>query len=1008
MSTVNVKDSNRGTAMKSRDRQPSGAGAQAAASPAREESANGAQAFSGGFLWEDWYRQASPSQQAELLALAGQQGFLYAQQIPAHSNGEKPTVEENPGLSILTDLLAGRLQQLSPILANPLEIIDTQLDPLQRQAVARALATPDVCLIQGLPGSGKSRVVAEIIAQAARQGLRILFLGQHASSVDKVLEKLTKHEEVFPIRLTTPDEVVATSLQPLLLSQRMQSFRTQALEKAKQGREKVEDQCRRRQKEEEHWPSLLTLIEQHQQIEERLQSLRHQVEQVPVEVQKQAAEGNLNGAFQELVRANEQELSSWEKSVHEVDGELLKAQEPLNSLQNELSALEPYFQAKKANQWWTLAWWKATFQGKFLARKTELEKLYQVAQENLANLQQKKAALEKSRQDMDQQFQVKRAHLLHEEISQRQQNLHNEQLNLQASLPGMSEHWQTLVNGLEPAFRPAKLCPQALESTRRVWQSQKQKDEKHCQFAQQWVKFLEDAGERLAARLPALANVVAGTTAAWQQEKDAFPGLFDVLLLEEAEHLPEANLLPLAQKARRWVLVGNYLTPPTVTLGAPANPRNLRATPPKVGAFQKLWNLLHGDPSKLPYTWALENGKLLCQLRPVAAQDRDRLENESLADAPDIELRILTLPRSEPVLAQVAFPATTPLDQAKAFIYRELQELALQTPGRNAWLEEQPDKFLFHLMPAPTDQATAVNLEPGLCEWMAQGQTYQLEYARNKWNQAQVLGWIERHLRLRDWGRTMFLQIPHRMEDNLARWVGDVLFPGTLLPSPHRNDLDHPVAEFVSVPDFSKGSMGKGENRNKKLPSDGSGLEIDLTGSRFADRIPGELMAGLPRQGFANFLEAQAVVRKLEKLVKDAPAEKCFSVMAFYSGQVELIRRLVTQSPVLKPYNIEVGLPGHFRDRECSVLVVSLTRSNFHRTGLFAPESADPFLAMTRAQYQLILVGDPGTLIRWSQSQEPAESLETGRERLWVRQLARYLQGKGSYQSAFYLCEGSS
>ena len=93
---------------------------------------------------------------------------------------------------------------------------------------------------------------------------------------------------------------------------------------------------------------------------------------------------------------------------------------------------------------------------------------------------------------------------------------------------------------------------------------------------------------------------------------------------------------------------------------------------------------------------------------------------------------------------------------------------------------------------------------------------------------------------------------------------------------------------------------------------------------------------------------------------------------------------------------------------ECPVAVVSLTRSNFHRTGMFCPDPADGLLALTRAQDRLILVGDAGTLIRWSQSHDPAETSEAGQERHWVRQLARYLQGKGSYQAAFELCDSSS
>src|SRR5439155_8860667 len=85
-----------------------------------------------------------------------------------------------------------------------------ELDAVQREAAAKALATPDIFLVQGRPGSGKSRVVAEIIAQATARGERVLLLAPTAAAIDRVLEWVAPREVVFPLRCVDRDENVLT------------------------------------------------------------------------------------------------------------------------------------------------------------------------------------------------------------------------------------------------------------------------------------------------------------------------------------------------------------------------------------------------------------------------------------------------------------------------------------------------------------------------------------------------------------------------------------------------------------------------------------------------------------------------------------------------------------------------------------------------------------------------------------------------------------------------------
>src|SRR5437762_942685 len=126
--------------------------------------------------WEDLFRAFSPIQKRDLLALASEQGLLYAHQLPHRGNGSS----FDPGRNLLSSLLEGAVEDLPAFQSALVALHDSDLDAHQREAVAQALDTPDIFLIQGLPGTGKSRVAAEIISQAAARGQRILLLAPAA------------------------------------------------------------------------------------------------------------------------------------------------------------------------------------------------------------------------------------------------------------------------------------------------------------------------------------------------------------------------------------------------------------------------------------------------------------------------------------------------------------------------------------------------------------------------------------------------------------------------------------------------------------------------------------------------------------------------------------------------------------------------------------------------------------------------------------------------------------
>ena len=60
----------------------------------------------------------------------------------------------------------------------------------QQRFVQAALGTPDLAILEGPPGSGKTTVICELILQLAAQGKRVLLCASTHVAVDNVLERL--------------------------------------------------------------------------------------------------------------------------------------------------------------------------------------------------------------------------------------------------------------------------------------------------------------------------------------------------------------------------------------------------------------------------------------------------------------------------------------------------------------------------------------------------------------------------------------------------------------------------------------------------------------------------------------------------------------------------------------------------------------------------------------------------------------------------------------------------
>jgi hypothetical protein len=1031
--------------------------------------------------WEELYRTISPEEQRELLGLAERQGVLYAHQLPRKSNGTTTDTSRKT----LARILDGAVADLQPVFAEPVEVGDHELDATQREAVAKALATPDVFLLQGRPGSGKSRVVAEIISCAASQGQRVLLLAPTAAAIDRVLGLLAGRDFVFPVRCVDRDENLAAlppTVRGLTLTERACALHRHALECARRQAEWEEQRAGRLRLDGASWPRLEELARQWQVLEEQSQVLEKQRSRLAIEVadQANAAQSATDDSFttlvRDLTRVHQEASVHTERCLVDLRARIDAGRQEQAALDTESQVLQPLIDAKQQGRWWTGAWWRTTLRGhSIMTRWTQLQERREKIQRDLDAMQEQSAVEDRKWEEAKNAYAAKRSDLIAAEVARRQADLEDAEAVVRREQNILRQKWQEGCRGLAAdSSRPAAITVQAVQAGRADCCRRAEQAEAQHALTRQWLTYLEQTPHALTPRLPGYVNLVAATIKALHRDEhfgDQAAGTagqpdFDLLVLEEADQVAEPEFLQAARRARQCVLIGSAEWPEQSTPASPdhhAGTRErkgsssgirVRAALPRSGVFQRLWQLLHCDPRKLPYAWTQEGNRLCCRLRQLAKEQRQWLTTEHVADFPEIELRILAVPGCRPTLAEVVFPSAFSIDRAKQYIFQELEELAVQASGATLHWSTEADRLIVRLAERDLAHSLTIDLIPGVREILGTSSTAAhegrilatgsetccLEFDRAAgWDRPRAMKWMQQHVGMRDLGRTVCLDACYRMEMGLSAVVSDFLFAVGVngeatcrIQQVGRNGRSGSF-EFVPVPAEcdsprpqarDNGGAGRrgmetarpGSRAAMASRKGGAGLELDLSDPRHRARLPAEVRNQLPNQGFVNYAEAQAVVQNLAELFSEGIDElggdhqsvrrqPAVAVLALYPAQADLINLLVRQDPALAALDhaIEVAVPYAFRHREAKVVLLSLTRSHTHRAVAFGDGPQTLALALTRARSKLVIFGDPGTLLRRSQWEGSLEHLNedaAARERHLITRLMHSLPGGGSHSQA--------
>lgn len=739
------------------------------ASPSATASASGTlpTASGDGSLWTDWYRRASPAQQQEALLQAIHHGIIYAHQLTALPPSAPPP------RSLLSSLLNGQVKELAPLHPPALEYHDEELDRIQREAVARAVATPDVCLIQGMPGTGKSRLLAEIIVQAAQRGNRILFLAPTPAALDSVLERLSRHPAVCPIRCLATDEKpsdLPESVARLTMPERLRFYRETTLPAARAARDAAAQTLNTRLGEQAHWPRLETLADQHERLTQRLRTLSERRDGMAEEVQRMEPIAVFGERWRNCERGRDEALESVGSQLAGLQAELETILAKMAQLENEWEAIRPLAEARRGARIWTGAWWRALLRSGLKQQAQDV----QARRTELANarrrLEQDVAERQNDRSEIENHFAAERRHMQDDEIARRRSELDRESATLRRERDALSEQWRKLCAALPEEAVPAEISRPAMAAGRAAWERRREQDAQQAAAADQWLQTVADSMQTLPEKLAGCANVIAATTTAVAGDSESrLPPVFDLLILEQTHQVTEAEFAAVVRRARRWVLIGE---PHCIAPGSPGEKR-VPGKPAAMCLFQRLWQNLHADPNCLPFTWGRHGDRLICRLRPVAAGQEKWIETEPVLDRPEIELRILSIPRQPPRIVEVLFPVYLDISEAKQFIFRELEELAVQTLGRGLCWFETAEHVILEFSGSADAETRTIALEAGVCERVARlsadgamdWHTCSLEFASiNGWTRQQAEEWIAQRLGIRSPGRTVLLTASYRFD----------------------------------------------------------------------------------------------------------------------------------------------------------------------------------------------------------------------------------------------------
>lgn len=845
-----------------------------------------------------------------------------------------------PASRLLEMALAKQLPSMPWV--GPVSVDDQELDTFQQDAVARAIATPDFLVIQGPSGTGKTRTLIEIAHQLTKRHQRVLWLLHHGQDHKALVVAIERRLPIdglcvlltdFPENHPAHPKHVATVCQQQLDNEydaRTVSFNQQRLQ----------------------LQSTLVLTRDWLHLQEQYTTTRHQIDQ-PVDVSAIDEQLTLsqNSFAAELAKLQEEH----QQRLNALQVELSQYQSSHDDAQKELADLQPKVAVAKSGSIFSPSTWLAKLDGSLLTRyqsaeskcaecNTKQQELTQQIAEQQAKFAQQTAEYSHRQAELVAQFHQQKTDQINQvrsplqitlaDIQQRQEQLRQQLSNLSVSVETI--HPET----------PANVESQLAELENQLATHETKRHE----TANEVVNAIDRWKRSARLTISAVTNLA-----------DLGNQHFDVLMIDHAEHLTDAEQKACMPVATRWIFAGE---PPE---------KHLRANHQRPEWWGRLWHALY-----YPRTWVHEGAHFVCRLHPLTAAERRKCDREPVADNPDVELRV-SIQHDEPLLAEVAFPVQYPVASAREFLIQELQETMLQPATHSPSWEHTADRFTCRFV--PTSPITVVaSIGRGITEEVIDLETAAVHFRlADGWTAESASQWMNERALNRTTSRAVALHRSHRACPGLAVWLNEAFRLGYTIPTVQAGE--HHV-EFLAVPDL----------RNRREPSHarptrtgGAGYEISLADTKQRSLLADDLAQRLPNQGFVNLAEAQAIVQYLEG---HSATLGTVRVSSPFPQQVMVLKYLLAKSRV--PH-VAVLEHDDFDRAEVDLLIISLTRSHVSRAVTFGESPAIMRQLVSTARRRILFAGDPGTLSRRLQWEGPVDHLdatEASHERSWVSALA--------------------
>lgn len=452
---------------------------------------------------------------------------------------------------LLNERVEGRWPDLAKLFVSPEELdlppvlpceqfFNRALNDRQRRAVASALSTPHAFCIQGPPGTGKTTVICELVEQLIARGERILLVAPTHVAVDEVLRRIGARGGVRALRLAWNEAKVDEDVRKYTPTNILEPFLRRV--------GNLDDSRRHRWHEEQqslaHAGSLLHSLQESRQALDRA----HERWRQAVSAQREA-DAALATEGPKL-KAGLDELRS---TIADAQRELTARQETAVSAESHLAE-----QKSEANWLGNVAGWvglgSVGSAKRSLARARKAARMQNEAHDSLVNERDQAEERLKTLQDAA--------------VSAR-----NAAESLGVELEQAKQTQQTAEEECRShaaiAHRP--LTREAIEKLAAELQSRRSRLETYHDLSLRFDGLVAETKENngdldsLRRDLLAVTNLFCCTTTGIAGSPELRDLAFDTLILDEASRVTDAEFLIGANRARRWILVGDeHQLPPYV------------------------------------------------------------------------------------------------------------------------------------------------------------------------------------------------------------------------------------------------------------------------------------------------------------------------------------------------------------------------------------------------------------------------------------------------------------